>query len=458
MGIAADLFHSTDSERETLHRRITPTDDQQEDQQQRWNHLADFLKARLKDETGLSTRTWLQGSYKFGTQIRPWNVEAQFDIDLGLYFEWSGDAEDGDHEPEDLKALVQAALKEYQEDEENDATGVEDPKERCNRISFDPDFHIDVPCYHLDADRDTRSLATETQGWEESDPKAIYVWFKDEQKDQTLRTKVRRQVRYFKMWAALGFEEGARPSSIVLTVLIADAVREIELDTIADDDLLESIVSSIHDRLDYDSGVSNPVNADEDLNRLSDENHKRFVDKLEALVDIASRANAATNKITAAEAWAEAFGHFFPMPEDNDETVLEKADARNALVPLGFDPQISVAATPRKNAHRTWSGLNELPPIPKDCDIVFTLQNEPPAGSSLRWTVRNRGSEAALKNDLGHDAGGKISITEHSEFNGDHAMDLSVLMGHQVIGRRRVWVKVRGVAIPPRNPKKRRRF
>jgi len=44
--------------------------------------------------------------------------------------------------------------------------------------NFRPDFHIDVPCYHLDPDRDARALATETGGWEESDPKAIYQWFK----------------------------------------------------------------------------------------------------------------------------------------------------------------------------------------------------------------------------------------------------------------------------------------
>ncbi len=458
MGIAADLFHSTDTDRETLHRRITPTDDQQEDQQARWNDLADFLKERLKEDTGLSTRTWLQGSYKFGTQIRPSNVEAQFDIDLGLYFEWGGNAEDGDNEPEDLKALVQAALQDYLDDEENDATGVEDLKERCNRISFDPDFHIDVPCYHLDADRDARSLATETQGWEESDPKAIYVWFKDEQKDQALRTKVRRQVRYLKMWAALTFDEGARPSSILLTVLIAEAAQDLDLDAVEDDDLLESIVSTIQNRLDAVAEVPNPVNTSENLNRLSDEDHKRFVEKLEALVDTAARANGAADKISSAETWTEAFGHFFPMPEDNDEAVVGKADARNALVPLHFDPQISVVATPQENAHRTWSGLNELPLIPKDCAIVFTLQNQPPVGSTLRWTVRNRGSEAAMKNDLGHDAGNEMSITEHSAFNGDHAMDLTVLMGHQVIGRRRIWVKIQGMAIPPRNPKWRRRF
>lgn len=181
MGIAADLFFSNDTARETLHRRITPTDDQQADQQERWKHLAEFLKSKLKEVTGHSMQTWLQGSYKFKTQIRPWTKDAQFDIDLGLYFEWKGEPEDGEYEPEDLKEMVQSALKEYLEDEENDATSVEDPKERCNRISFEPDFHIDVPCYHLDAGRDARSLATQALGWEDSDPKAIYVWFKDEQ-------------------------------------------------------------------------------------------------------------------------------------------------------------------------------------------------------------------------------------------------------------------------------------
>ena len=97
MGKAADLFVSTDAARETLHRRITPTDEQFEDQKNRWNDLAAFLKGRLKEETGFGTRTWLQGSYKFDTQIRPWMVGAEFDIDLGLYFEWAGQPEDGDY-------------------------------------------------------------------------------------------------------------------------------------------------------------------------------------------------------------------------------------------------------------------------------------------------------------------------------------------------------------------------
>lgn len=464
MGIAADLFFSTDADRETLHRRITPTDDQQAEQQERWNHLAEFLKGRMKEETGYSIRTWLQGSYKFRTQIRPWRLDAQFDIDLGLYFEWEGEPEDGEYEPEDLKGLVQTALQEYQEDEENDATGVEDPKERCNRISFEPDFHIDVPCYHLDAARDTRTLATQTKGWEISDPKAIYIWFKTEQEDEALRTKVRRQIRYFKMWAALAFEDVGRPSSILLTVLVTEAAREVDLG-LADDELLAALVPIIHKRLSdaylfEKSEVLNPAdegNARENLNRLSDNENKEFIAKLEAFAEIAARATASTDKATAAEIWAEAFEHFFPLPEDNNEEALEKSAARNALV-LAFDPQVRVVATPKNNAYRSWEGMNGLPPIPKDCTIQFTLLNPPPAGATLRWTVRNRGEEAAMKNDLGHIVGTGLQVERNSAYNGDHAMDLTVMLGRQVIGRRRIAVIVRGAPIPPRNPKRRRRF
>jgi hypothetical protein len=460
MSIAADLFHSSNVERETLHRRITPTDPQFEDQQTRWNDLASFLGKRLKDDTGLATSTWLQGSYKFDTQIRPWTHGAEFDIDLGFYFEWAGEPGDGAYEPEELKALIQQALKDYQADDENDATGVEDPKERCCRISFKPDFHIDVPCYHLDRARDARALATETKDWEESDPKAIYKWFKERYDDAPRRAQLRRLVRYLKMWAALNFSDDERPSSILLSVLAAEALSGYAIAGVDDDDLLEHAAIILHARLAKDQVVPNPVNRDEDLNRLGDADGANLVDRLADLKAIAGRAHASGDKSEAAEIWAEAYGQFFPMPEDNEEAVAKTETARNAVALYRFDPQIEVSATPKANRHRHWSGLNELPAIPKDCEIVFRLANarQLPIGASLRWTVRNRGDEAAQLNDLGHPAGDEIQITERSAYNGDHAMDLTVYVGTQVVGRRRIWVKIRGVALPPRNRPRRRYF
>lgn len=459
MSIVADLFHAADAARETLHKRITPTDDQFEDQKTRWNDLAAFLRTRLKADTELGTRTWLQGSYKFDTQIRPWMIGAEFDIDLGFYFEWNGTPNQSDYAPEGLKALIQAALEDYQSDAENDATGVEDPKERCCRISFKPDFHIDVPAYHLNPDRNARALATETRGWEESDPKAIYEWFKERYDDAAQRWQLRRLVRYLKMWAALQFSTDERPSSILLTVLAAEALQGYAIAGVADDDLLEHAAIVIKRRLEQNYAVANPVDGRENLNRLDDEATRTFIGRLGSLEAVASRARLSGDKAAGAEIWAEAFQQFFPMPEDNDE-VAKAEPQRNAVAIYRFDPQIEVLAVPKLNKDRNWRGLNELPPIPKDCDITFTLSNgdQLPAGTHVRWTVRNRGEEAGRLNDLGHIAGTDAIVSRHSAYNGDHAMDLTVYLGNQVIGRRRIWVKVRGAAMPARNPKRRRYF
>ena len=252
---AARLFFKQNSDR-TLHARVTPSSEQVQTQQARWNDLADFLKARLKDDTGYAISTWLQGSYKFATQIRPSQTGREFDIDLGLYFEWSGEDDAGEYDPSGFKKFVQNALEDYAADKDNDARDLDDPKERCGRVHFEPDFHIDVPCYHLDRDDDRRALATETNGWEESDPKAIYKWFRDLDED-AVRTLIRRLVRYLKMWAALKIDdEQDRPSSIMLTVLAGEEFGKIDRAACdGDDELLETLITLIADRFEeFDGG------------------------------------------------------------------------------------------------------------------------------------------------------------------------------------------------------------
>ena len=465
MSRAARLFHSKSDQ--TLHSRITPSSDQFATQQARWNDLADFLKSRLKDDTGYAMSTWLQGSYKFGTQIRPWESDAEFDIDLGLYFEWSGDDDDGEYEPEGFKELVQNALLDYAEDSENDASGVADPKERCCRIAFKPDFHIDVPCYHLDRGADQRALATETRGWEDSDPKAIYTWFKDLHEDAADRAQLRRLVCYFKMWAALKIEdEAARPSSIMLTVLVAEAFGELDRsDLTDDDDVLEKTIIVVADRLDAETEVPNPADTGEDLNRLTADASKDLVARLREFEDTARRANTTTSEESAAEIWTEAFEHFFPMPEDVDgEDGGERSEATvaksTALVAYTFDPRISIRAVSRDNDTYVRDGVNSIATIVKNCSIHFELINadELPAGASVRWTVRNRGHDAWSKNDIGHFAGAKLTADEHSAYNGNHAMDVTVYQWGRIIGRRRVEINVRGGVVPPRNKPMKRIF
>ncbi|UWU82985.1 CBASS cGAMP synthase [Bradyrhizobium yuanmingense] len=236
MGIAASLFYNTDEPEISPDWRVRPSDEQYNTQQERWNDLAIYLRDDLAKRSDCAIAWWLQGSYKFGTQIRPASPEEEFDIDVGIYFQWAGEPDDGKHSPLDLKTFVQESLVSCCDDDGNDASEVEDPpKAQCSRVHFDNSFHIDVPSYHLDSNRDARALATAENEWENSDPKAIYGWWKDAI-PQTDRPRCRRLVRYFKMWAALRFGEGSRPSSILLTVLVGDAFEELDKDELSGED------------------------------------------------------------------------------------------------------------------------------------------------------------------------------------------------------------------------------
>ena len=250
-------FYSTDTNKQTLHRRIVPNQTQIEKQQERWNDLCEYLVDILNEKTGLSIASWLQGSYKFHTQVRPKNKKEEFDIDLGVYFKWNGSRDDSEYSPLDLKRMVQDCLVEYAKETEDATVVLDPPKDRCNRISFTEGFHIDVPVYHLDESTDTRSLATEKSTWENSDPKAIYIWFASlfPEKDTD---QVRRLIRYFKIWSVLNLDNP--PSSILLTVLVAEAYIQLSPEKTAGDDVaLVNVSKLIQDQLATSYSVPNPV-------------------------------------------------------------------------------------------------------------------------------------------------------------------------------------------------------
>ncbi|WP_157020532.1 cyclic GMP-AMP synthase DncV-like nucleotidyltransferase [Paracoccus sp. 228] len=451
MGIAAKLFYNPEDRANTLSYRVRPSDEQIRQQQERWNDLADVLKEGLRVSYGKPVSSWLQGSYKFGTQIRPARMGEEFDIDLGVYIEWEGSAESGDVEPLELKDKVQSILADYANEPANDATGTSDPKSRCNRICFIGDFHIDVPSYHLDRTRDSRDLATENNEWENSDPKAIYLWWKDQFEGED-RHRARRLARYLKMWAALTFESSSRPSSILLTVLVAHALKSIDTQEISgDDEFFRTVVDEIERRLRSSLIVRNPANIRENLNRLSYDDCTVFIGKLAELLSIADRALGAADEFQSADIWTEAFRHFFPFPKEDKDAVAKAADSGRYVIAVArYDPDVRVVAISGK---RRWDGFNGLGPIPKGCDIRFEVVNSQslPEGSTVYWTVRNEGAEAEATNDMGHVAGTGLTNSENSAYRGSHFVDVVVKLNGRIIGRRRVIVRISGLGIPKRN-------
>jgi hypothetical protein len=81
MGIAANLFFNTDDSENCLDWRVRPSDEQYDTQKERWNDLAEHLKQDLAKRSDCRISSWLQGSYKFGTQIRPARSALRIDAD-----------------------------------------------------------------------------------------------------------------------------------------------------------------------------------------------------------------------------------------------------------------------------------------------------------------------------------------------------------------------------------------
>lgn len=452
MGNASRLFNGNTDQ--TLIGRVTPTTEQREFLQEHWNNLAEHLKQVLSNY-GYTISTWLQGSYKYATLIKPVHLGEEYDVDVGVYFEW-GDEQDIEPTPRQLREWVQRELVEYEKSCEDLKTVEVPAKERCSRASYVRQFHIDTPVYHLNTDSDVRRLACLSDKWEHSDPKKLYKWFKEAASGDD-RDQLRRLVRYLKAWAAVSFDDvpDSRPSSIFLTVVATEAYQDLwvqRLVGLADDDALVAVVKKLHARLFNDSKVGNPVDENENLNRMSSEAWDGFLPRLAALQDIAERAEDAEDVASAALIWSEAFSFLMPLPETDQVEIVDESSGR-AVMQL---PEVEIKVFSGNPARLIATHRNEVPGVAKDCSLTFIIVNPHvvPEFATVEWTVRNEGQEADQRSDLGHRRVGMrlLSAEEHTAYRGRHFMDCVVRVNGQIYAVRRVPVAVRDIQHAARNP------
>lgn len=444
MGQAARLFNGMAAQ--TLYGRVTPTLEQRQLLQEHWNALADRLKDRLSNR-GYSISTWIQGSYKYGTLIKPVHKGEEYDVDVGIYFSWDPNETDLSPSPQQLRCWVQQELLEYQKEVDALVKVVDPPKERCSRAIYMQQFHIDTPTYHLNPVKDARRLACMSGSWESSDPKLLYKWFRDVAGTDNLEL-MRRLIRYLKGWAAVAFKDApkARPSSIFLTVTVAEAFSEVCgtcLPGIADDDALIAVIAILFQRFGKDSRVPNPVDGKENLNRIPKDLWDTFITRLKVLNEAAQAADAAEDEVSAAFAWEGAFSFLMPLPEADGVEVVEPA-TNLALMQV---PDIEVRVYDNRDGKLLATHTNEVPSVAKNRKLVFDLANKHvlPKYADISWTVRNDGEEAVHIGDLGHFRRGTSmhTVDEITAYLGKHYMDCVIRLNGTIFAARRVPVNIK---------------
>jgi len=447
MASAAALFYSTDSTVETLNRRVRPSDSQREYLLEHKEELATWLTSDL-DDLGMDISTFIQGSYKFHTLIRPLKSGDEYDVDLGLYFKGKPH---GKVDPMELRHKVQRSLQRFSAGNV-EIKSIEDPKERCCRAKYTKSFHIDVPVYHeTPAGRDVR-LATLSNGWERSDPSAMLNWFQNSiGGDTTDRAMIRRLIRYMKAWAALTFRPPIMgPSSLMLTILVIDACAEVVTNQDQDDDALAKVAKSIYERLIVNSSVPNPIagDSDDDVNRLNEGDQANFVESLAELVDTSYRAVNCDDTSEAAVIWSEAFSYVFPLP---DNLGVLASSQNGMIVPT---PEIHIKMSPANSdvVEKIYNGHVDHARIGQGMTFEIANSEVIPLGARVKWVVRNSGSDALSISDLGHvsDDTGSYKQWEKAAYHGRHFMDCEVWLHGRLRSITRVSVNIDRVAMPPR--------
>lgn len=447
MTVAASLFFSSD-DAESLNRRVRPTDGQLAFLRENKDALEQWLQDDLVD-SGYGVGTFLQGSYRFHTLIKPVVQGAEYDVDVGFYFI------DGPAEPDsaDLRDRLEDSLGRFAENC-GEVKQLDAPKERCSRLRYERKFHIDVPVYHKTSDTGVVRLATLSNGWERSNPAAMLDWFRDSlDGSDREKARIRRLVRYIKAWAALKFTgSGGIPSSLFLTVLVVDAAQG--LDAEHDDDALALVVDAIYERLLADSAVRNPVDGDSDtnLNRLNDAEFGAFMEELARFKDSSSRATNCEDEAEAAVIWCEPFEHLFPLPDGVDGLARAVADTGLAIP----SPVINITVLD-EDGHtvlRNYVGRVPYARIGQKLRFVITNPDVIPNHAKVTWVVRNTGAGAHEESDLGHsgiDDGSRI-WTRGVSYIGRHFMDCEVRVHGQLRSVTRVTVDVNRLAVPARHP------
>ncbi len=240
-----------------------------------------------------------QGSYSMKTMIR--TKDDTCDLDNGVYFF---------PKPSETGATLQKWVKEAVEDA---TTTPPQHRQKCIRVIYAGDYHIDLPVYYKVSDSNDSEnphLAVRNADWSKSDPKEFKDWFND-QKDE--KGQLVRIVRYLKAWC--DNRSNKMPNGLTMTVLASRHIQKNDRDDIALRDTLKQIKLNL--QLSWSCVM--PTTPQDDLLENYTGSEDYFFESINAFIKDANKAiDDETNQLKASKLWQKHLGSYFPDGEDKD--------------------------------------------------------------------------------------------------------------------------------------------
>ncbi len=239
---------------------------------------------------------FIQGSYKMKTLVENRNTKS--DVDLAVIFPC---------EPrvrlETLQNHIKNALW-------NHTTKGIVMKERCVRLTYVKDFHIDLPIYYKDEDGQIY-FGSKGDLWEPSDPKAFVEWFKF---NTMGKPQLVRLIRYLKAWADhTKIKSGKKfPSGLVLTLWTIKYYQHANRDDVALFKTSTAILKYLNDNFKFQWSAKMPVvPKDNTLSRLTNSQKSGFYGEFKTAVSIMAGAVSSERQSSAISKWKRVFGGRF---------------------------------------------------------------------------------------------------------------------------------------------------
>ncbi|MFD5617201.1 cyclic GMP-AMP synthase DncV-like nucleotidyltransferase [Streptomyces yangpuensis] len=383
-----------------------------------------------------------QGSWAHRTIIKPLNNH-EFDADILLQLN-----EVDSWDPKDYLRETRAAFK-----RSTTYRSKVTKKNRCCRITYAGDCHVDVVPYIVLGDGREVIVNYAENEFEETNPQGFTDWMKE--KDDLTNGNLRRVIRLLKY--VRDYKQTFTIPSVILTTLLGERVQAWDAVSRYSDTptALKTILSDLSSWLDLYPlmpPLPDPGCPQTTFNhRWNQPQYENFRKKIKLYSDWAREAYDEDEKAASLAAWQRIFGTSFQKPSVAEKSLAaspqtpsprgDRAPHEQYIEELGFSwkggysLRIDAEVLPHKGFRN--GPLRRLRKVRTLQDLEFSITTDVPEPYELYWKVRNRGAEAEdhgqLRGDIFLDEERARKRRESTRWKGHHYVEAYIVKNGKVL-------------------------